>query len=50
MKLIIPVIILLIIAIVNTEDYQQEAADIEHYCEMVEGGYWGEYRSEVKCD
>ena len=38
-----------IIAFVNGESYEDEIAEQKHYCKMVNGGHWPNYKNE-KCD
>lgn len=45
LKAIISIILVIaILLIVSTMDYQDEVMEQKHYCEMVREGYWPDYK------
>ena len=41
--------LLAVYGIVGAMDYRDEQRAEEHYCEMVESGYWPDYRGDAPC-
>ena len=43
------VIIVAILGVAGTIDYEEQLREEQHYCEMVKAGNWPAYKPEVDC-